>query len=259
MSSNPPNGPRLRRPKMSVLVAEAIGDEIFRRGLEPGEMLPNEAQMMEDFGVGRGTLREALRLLEAQGLVHVRTGPAGGPVVQRPEVDQVAHLLSIMLRGWGVSFEEILDAREIYEPSVAAMAAVTSTDEDLAHIQEAQDDLVRAFDDEDAFLAANRDFHAAIATGSGNRLLRAFWAAISAISDGHETGIHYDARARKGIVEAHRRIHESIIARDADGARDAMSDHLRAQRKFLQRYYPTVLSRAVRVVPPVTGSSRGQR
>jgi GntR family transcriptional repressor for pyruvate dehydrogenase complex len=241
---------RLRRPKMSALVAEAIAEDIFRRNLTPGMTLPNEAQMMDDFGIGRGTLREALRLLEAQGLVEVRTGRLGGPVVQRPESDRIAHLLSIMLRGWGVSYDEIVDARETYEPSVAALAALRRTDEDLKRIAAAEESLEQAIDDEEGFLESNREFHARIAEASGNRVLLAFWVGISAISDGHEVGIHYDARARDAIVKAHRRIYVGVSNRNAEEARAAMSDHLRDQRRFLERNYPSLLKGPVRVVSP---------
>ncbi|HWB70332.1 MAG TPA: GntR family transcriptional regulator, partial [Solirubrobacterales bacterium] len=73
----------LRRTKTSVLVAHKLARQAAR--MEPGEMLPPEHVLLEELQVGRGTLREALRLLELQGIISMKAGPRGGPVVSRPD------------------------------------------------------------------------------------------------------------------------------------------------------------------------------
>lgn len=242
-------GRSLHAPKMAVLVAEAIAEDIFKRGLKPGMMLPNETQMIRDLGVGRGTLREALRLLEAQGLVRVRPGPSGGPVVQQPQPERLANLLSVILRVSGVSFGEIVDARELLEPALAAQAALRRDDDDLAKLNASQEQLRQSLDDEEAFLGANRDFHSIIARASRNRPLLTFWAAISAISDGHEVGVRYDAQARRDVVAVHDRIARAIEQRNAELAETAMRKHMVALRDYLAAHYPGQLRQPVQLVP----------
>ena len=80
----------LHRTKTAIVIADAIAEFIFARRLAPGTVLATEAQMIAEFGVGRATLREALRLLEAEGLVLVRAGPNGGAIVQQPTPDRLA-------------------------------------------------------------------------------------------------------------------------------------------------------------------------
>ena len=87
------DGPRLasRTPKVAETVAVAIGDFILSRGLQEGDVLPNRRELIDSFGVTRGTIREALRLLETQGVVIVRPGPGGGPVVRQARPGDLAN------------------------------------------------------------------------------------------------------------------------------------------------------------------------
>src|SRR5713101_6510309 len=113
----------MQRPKLAVMVADAIAEEIFEKGLAPGVVLATESKMLDQFGVGRATLREALRLLEAEGLIAVRAGPNGGAVVQRPSEDRLARLLSILLAVAGTTLQDVIEARQVLEPALASLAA----------------------------------------------------------------------------------------------------------------------------------------
>src|SRR3954454_22738188 len=93
--------------KLSTLLADSITETILKNGMQPGDRLPPEREMREQFGVGRGTLREALRVLEAEGLITVRSGPHGGPVVSKPDALRLARLLILLLVSWGATLRSV--------------------------------------------------------------------------------------------------------------------------------------------------------
>ena len=82
--------PRHRGTKRALLVAHQIVDEIGRSDLDVGDKLLPEQEMLIRYGVARATLREALRFLELQGVIHLKPGPGGGPVVREPKADNFA-------------------------------------------------------------------------------------------------------------------------------------------------------------------------
>ena len=96
----------------------------------PGQQLGTEADLLQQFDVSRPTLRESLRILEAQGVVELRPGPRGGILVSKPGMDMLAHGLSVYLRLHDVPFIAVLQAREVIEPALAAAVAANATEED---------------------------------------------------------------------------------------------------------------------------------
>ena len=233
--------------KMPVLLAEAIADGIVGRGLRPGDRLATEAEMVAEYEVGRATVREALRVLEAQGVIEMRVGAGGGPFVARPDVSRLARPLSLLLRMSEVTLREVLDARLIIEPALAGQAARHREDSHVRALgknQRAIESAARGA----GFRQVNEEFHTLIADASGNRPLAALWSALAAVADGHEAGVRYTPAARRGMVAAHRKIGEAIIARDAEEAIAAMSVHLEATRAYVARYYPAIIDGPVGLV-----------
>src|SRR3954453_385302 len=109
--------------KLSTALADSITDTILKNALKPGARLPSEREMREQFGVGRGTLREALRVLEAEGLITVRSGPHGGLVVAKPDANRLARLLILLLLAESATLRHVFDVRIVLEPLAAAEAA----------------------------------------------------------------------------------------------------------------------------------------
>jgi GntR family transcriptional regulator, transcriptional repressor for pyruvate dehydrogenase complex len=238
--------------KMPVLLAEAIADGIVSRGLRPGERLSTEAEMIAEYQVGRATLREALRVLEAQGVIEIRVGAGGGPFVARPDAHRLARMLSLLLRMSDVTLREVLDARLIIEPALAGQAARHRQDSDVQALKGNQQALMSASRGGTEFLRVNEQFHTLIAQASGNRPLAALWSALAAIADGHEAGVRYTATALSGMIAAHRKIGEAIIARDADEAARAMTVHMEATKAYVARYYPGIIDTPVTLVSGVS-------
>ncbi len=235
---------RVRRPaKMGEVIADAIADEILQRNLPPGTRLPNEAQMVERYEAGRGTVREALRLLEADGLIDVRPGLGGGPVVCEPDVDRVARRLSILLRLSGSTFGAVVDARKALEPTLAQHAASAAEEEQVEALRGSVENLAALAKDgsDQAFIEENSRFHSLVAAASQNPVLNTFWLAIRSIIDGQELGVRYDEGARAAVVTAHRRVLEAIEARDPEAAAKEMRRHVSAIDRHLAEHHPDLI------------------
>jgi GntR family transcriptional repressor for pyruvate dehydrogenase complex len=233
---------------MAAMVADAIADDILARGLRPGDVLPTETAMIEKYGIARSTLREALLLLESEGLLTVRQGRAGGPVVQRPTPENLARRLSLLLSVSGTPFGDVIRAREVIEPELVAGAARHATDEQRAALAESVRALAEAIDDETAFLQLNQEFHGLIAQAAGNEVLAAFWFAIQRIADGHQVGIRFNRAAREDAIRAHQRILDAIESGDTAAAAQVMGRHLDDFSSLVAKRYPEMLADQVQVI-----------
>lgn len=233
---------------MPVLLAEAIADGIVSRGMRPGDRLPTEAEMIAEYEVGRATLREALRVLEAQGVIEIRVGAGGGPFVARPDTHQLTRTLSLLLRMSGVTLREVLDARLIVEPALAGQAAARRVATDVAGLLANQSALEKAPRGGDEFMRLNQEFHTLIADASQNRPLAALWSSLGAIADGHGAGVRYSPAAFGGMIAAHRKIASAIENGDGASAIQAMTTHLEATRDYIDRYYRHLMDDPVSLV-----------
>jgi GntR family transcriptional repressor for pyruvate dehydrogenase complex len=230
---------------MAILLAYQIVDEIVKDDLPVGTMLPTEREMLANYGVARATLREALRFLEMQGAIEIKTGAGGGPVLSSPGFRPVAGALALVLQLERTSFRAVMDARLELEPMLARRAAEHRTDADLEDLSALMD----AMDDSDAgsesFLEQNRLFHIRIAQTGGNPVLYHVIGSLSWIEDGTAIGIGYAGNTHKPIQAAHRRIYEAIEAKKSDAAEEAMRQHINEAIKYAEKHYRAVLDQPV--------------
>lgn len=231
--------------KMAVLVAHRLVAEIDREQLEPGHRLPPERLMLEQYGVGRGTLREALRFLELQGVLTLKPGPGGGPIVSRPEPANLASMLVLVLQFEGAPFRTIVESRVTLEPVLAGLAAERIGPEELAELAATIEQMARNREDADVYFAANQRFHEVIASASGNALFATVLKALLGILDGTVVGIDYPEPRLTAIVRAHGRVFAALEAGDAQAAARAMRDHTLEYLHYAERRFPHVLARRV--------------
>jgi GntR family transcriptional regulator, transcriptional repressor for pyruvate dehydrogenase complex len=237
---------RVERPrKMAILLAYQIVDEIVKDDLPVGTMMPTEREMLANYGVARATLREALRFLEMQGAIEIKTGAGGGPVLSQPGFRPLAGALALVLQLERTSFRAVMDARLELEPMLARRAAIHRTDEDLADLSE----LIDAMEGSDAgsedFLEQNRRFHIRIAQTGGNPVLYHIIGSLSWIEDGTAIGIGYARGTHKPIQAAHRRVYDAIEAKKPDVAEAAMRKHVEEAIKYAEKHYRPVLDQPV--------------
>ena len=230
----------------SEQIADALMARIIAASLKPGDVLSTEADLLSEYDVSRPTLRESLRMLEAQGVVSLRPGPGGGVMVGKPSIDMLAHALSVFLYLQGVPFGTVLKARGVIEPALAHEAALNGDDAEFDEMQ-ASIDRMAALDDQNAFVEENRTFHHLVAQASRNKVLESFWEAISLMAHGEQMGIHYTASNRKHVVQAHEDILAACRAKDPTLAAQRMAAHVGELESLVQRRYRTILNEPTRM------------
>jgi DNA-binding FadR family transcriptional regulator len=213
-------------PKASEVLAGELRESILSGKFPEGTPLPTERDMVAQTQMSRTTVREALRILEVQGLIRIKTGRSGGAFVQRPGGDSVANTVSLLIRGQQIRMSSLLEAREGVEPVCARLAAKYRTQEDLERLETANA-AIGADGPVEGFLQANVDWHVAVAAASHNELLAGFMAALSrAIYASTDNRGFVDGEVRRTTVQAHRKITEAIRGRDMDAALRRMTRHV---------------------------------
>jgi DNA-binding FadR family transcriptional regulator len=231
----------------SEQISAALIERILEGGLKPGDALGTEANLVAEYEVSRPTLRESLRMLEAQGIVSLRPGPGGGATVSRPSIDSLAHALSVFLYLQNVPFGVVLKAREIIEPALAYEAAIRGSEADFEEMARSIERM-RATANQDAFLRENRLFHETIARASRNQVLESFWAAISLLASGEQHGISYSFGNRMHVIEAHEAILQACRNRDSAVAASRMAAHVGELEHLVRRRYLALLQEPTRML-----------
>ena len=228
-------------------VAQELLDRIVESRKQPGETFATEAELLRTFGVSRPTLREGIRILEAQGLLEQRPGPGGGLVIRRPSLDMLALNLSIYLRFNDVPFLPVLQAREIIEPALAAEAAESGSEDDFREMAESIERMKAEGHNQETFLAENRIFHSIVARASGNKVLETFWGAISLLAHGELHGMRYTTGNRQHVTAAHQQILDACRKRDRAAAAAAMSSHVGELEHLLRGRFKHLLRQPMNV------------
>ena len=223
-------------PKSCDVLAGRLQQQILGGTYAPGAALPTERELVTTTGLGRGSVREALRILEAQGLVRTRAGRYGGSVVARPTDALLATHINLFAKGNSVSLRALVEARQALEPMVAYLAARNRTAEDLATLKAISKRIDQAaIDDVPVFLQENVHWHSALAAASHNDLLRAVTASISAqMFEASRLDKFASPDVRGLVTHAHRRILQAIEAQDAVAARARAERDLQAYGVLLE-------------------------
>lgn len=228
----------VRTPRASDILASRIREWILKNEPEEGTPLPPERLLMEETGLGRSTIREALRILQTEGLVVSKVGPKGGYLVRRPDVQTVIDSMTVYLRGQRFRFRSLVETRGAIEPAAAALAAERATEEDLARLAELNRRLADPDIAGEEFSSVNLDWHQAVVRSAHNELMTAFMTAISSVMHTASESVNRNLaeeldRIRSEVVAAHQKIQDAIKARDADAAARRMRRHVDGYAKFI--------------------------
>lgn len=234
------NADAVRVPKTAELVARQIRNAIIRGELSDGDTLPAESHLIAEFEVSRPTIREAVRILESEGLVTVARGARGGARISSPNYEMIGRAAGITLQSQGVTIGDLYEMRTLIEPPAARLVAERNSEAAVpilrAHIEDELSDL------KDRFAVSTKiaEFHRLMIELAGNKTLIMFWQALSGLVDDH---LHLaqrrtltldpdtsERRLRFGF-KSHAKLVDLIEAKDGPGAEAHWKAHMIAAGK----------------------------
>jgi GntR family transcriptional repressor for pyruvate dehydrogenase complex len=257
-----------RRPQVPLhtpRVAEAMAGQLRLRILEgdlvDGSELPTEAQLLEEFPVSRPSLREAIRILETEGLLKVRRGKRGGTVITGPSPDTAAYHMGLLLHSRSTPITDLAAARKLLEPLCAEQAAAREDHEQVGTaLRQLTERCASVVEDGFAFTNEAIAFHEALVDAAGNETLRVITGMLETVwavqekdwaRKATEEEKYPDVPLRTAVLKAHRAISDAITKGYVEHAVRLTRDHLEAS----QLYVAPDESRSVRVLSEY-GNSR---
>ena len=241
--------PKLSRP---VQVAEAIKDWVVEQGLQAGDRLPNEAELIERFGMAKGTVREAMRILEAQGLIKTRTGPGGGSFVHEVSRQRAKALLGNYFYFKDLTIGDIYQLRLTLEPELAASLAGKLSDDVLTSLEEniaTYSEPAASLDEERDQHVASLRFHAILAEQAKNPLLGfVIDFMVNLLTDLTVYRRLYSPPNIELWKQGHDHQRQLVIALregSADEAKAIMTDHMETAWKLMRRQEVEMESRFI--------------
>jgi DNA-binding FadR family transcriptional regulator len=223
-------------PKMANMVAADLREQIIAGVLKEGDPLPPEDQLMEHARVARTTVREALRILESEGLLVVRRGARGGARIRTPSVSNVARYIGLVLQCEGATLRDVYDARLMLEaPAAGLLARADDRGDIVAALREALADEERVLDNPVELSRAYGRFHQLLVQLSGSQTFEALTAVsnriIQAQADRYMSSRGSQPERRRATDAAHRaheRLVDLIVAGATQDAEELWRKHLAA-------------------------------
>lgn len=216
---------------LGAQIEEELLNYILTEPVEIGQKIPNEFELAEKFGVGRSTIREAVKGLVSKGILEVRRG-SGTYVISTttPEEDPLG------LGGMGDKYKlalELFEVRLMLEPEIAALACKNAAEEDLKKLKKLCDETERLYLEGSNHVNKDIEFHTCIARCSQNRVVEVL---IPVINSAVYTFANLTNRLlMQETIDTHRAITDAIIRRDSVGAKCSMIMHLTYNRQMIMK------------------------
>lgn len=242
----------IKQLKRSDLVAQEIKRMITERNLSPGDRLPRESELQAQFEVSKGTIREALKSLEVQGLVTISTGPSGGGTIVEVPLDRTLQFMQNYLFFKEVTIEDIYAVRQMLEPELAAGAVPHLTEEHFEALEHSISCCDPSSSREDLIMQRREDvnFHDILAAANPNPFLRFTCELINEmirqlIVFGNRTPQTEHRRFGEVNANYHRDILQAARARDANAVRKLMIQHMEDATHAVKRMKGRVQGRLI--------------
>ncbi|WP_213575620.1 FadR/GntR family transcriptional regulator [Rhodococcus sp. USK13] len=214
-------------PRPADVYADLIRDKILAGELLMGTQLPPERLLVEESGLTRAVVREALQRLQRQGLIVTKPGRGGGSIVSRPTAAAFMSSVDLQLQGWAPGTQMLYESRQVIEPWCAYFAAERRTDADLRALRLINEQSASAIRDLSDFIECKVRWHTALATASHNDLLSTFMEAVSrAILRQTDNETHRNQDAMQQSLAAHRAITRAIAEGSPPTAYQLMTRHV---------------------------------
>jgi DNA-binding FadR family transcriptional regulator len=228
---------RIRQPRVAEIVASRLRDEILSGRLKEGDVLPSQESLFQEFGVSPPALREAIHILETDGLISVRRGNVGGAVVHLPSAERTAHMISMVLQTRASTPADVSEALLHIEPICAGMCATRADrmTEVVPYLQAEIDLQAEQFDDVSRYVPNARRFHEVLVSRCGNEPMILLIGSLEMIWSTHESSVWSDDDVNHKTMRAALRDHQRLLdaIRDGNEARAVRlaQDHLAAARR----------------------------
>lgn len=250
---------RIARSSIKDQALEQLKGYILAEGLAPGQRLPSERELAEQLGVGRNSVREALRVLEAVGLVESRIGE--GTFIIANTGASIGRTVGLGLAAWGGAIMEIMGARQIIEVESAYVAAERADANDLS----ALNDTLRRMettDDVQVYLAADMEFHRCLGRATHNGVIANITKHLmdflqEVLAETHGDQLMTTAEG----VGTHRSVYQAVARRDGPAAAAAMRTHLRFSAELWQTIIsltPAPARKGTQATEPSVGNSTAE-
>jgi GntR family transcriptional repressor for pyruvate dehydrogenase complex len=233
---------RIRQPRVAEIVASRLRDDILSGRLKEGDVLPSQEGLLQEFGVSPPALREAIHILETDGLISVRRGNVGGAVVHQPSADRTAHMISMVLQARSATPADVSGALMHLEPICAGMCAARDDrlTEVVPYLEAEINRQTEQFEDLSRYVPNARRFHEAIVARCGNEPMILLIGSLELIWSAHESSVWSDDndsadplnhRTMRAALRDHQRLLDAI--RDGNSVRAVRlaQDHLAAARR----------------------------
>jgi GntR family transcriptional regulator, transcriptional repressor for pyruvate dehydrogenase complex len=211
------------RRKLYELVVDQIVEDVSSGRLEPGARLPTERALADEFTVGRSSIREALRMLETDGVIE-STG-RGVFVVSRDR-NPLNRSLALLVSGHAAGGAELFEVRKMIEVETAALAAERRTDEDIEEMRSALQAMRRGLGSRDEYIGGDVGFHMAVVAASHNRIASHVMQAIRIVMHRILESVYEIPGSPQRSIDQHAEILSAVAAGRAEEARGRVRDHL---------------------------------
>ena len=218
---------QIRFSTASAEIVAQIRERLFDGRMRPGDFVGTERSLALEFGVSRLTMRDALRILEANGIIEVKVGKSGGVRVAQPGAGRFADALAVQLTLAGVTHRELFEAQMAVETQAARIAADVAPCADFDRLGEHLDRVRAAAGDDRVFVRESLEFHMAIVRTSGNRVLIAQFEALRHLTWRIILPHHSQALAQQ-VIARHAAVLAALRKRDGERAAKLVAGHLRA-------------------------------
>lgn len=245
-----PGVPEIRFQRRAEQIAGVLRERILNGELGEGDLLPKESQLREMFPVSKPTVREALRILESEGLLTVQRGNVGGAIIHRPSPDNVAYSMALVLASRQVRMSDVARALGELEPAGAALCALRDDrhTEVLPALRTSHRQAMEAIDDVTVLAYRSQTFHRQLIDLCGSETLATVATAAEAVWSTHTHGYrsvepvtdHHVTNRRRGI-EAHEQIIDLIDDGDAEGVRRLTHSHLAMVHSHMLEFAPAAI------------------
>lgn len=236
--------PKLGQLRMAEQVAAALRERILRVDIRDGAFLPKQDELVTEFGVSYPSVREALRILETEGLITIRRGNAGGAQVHAPNATTAGYALGLALQAMRTDIGDLAEAIALFEPMIAARCAQRSDRKKVVVpvLRKLVEDGEEHVDDDVMFTHISREFHDSLMLFSENATARLAVGSLTQLWSAQEEawaeslasrGQYPEVAQRREVLRAHSRVTEAIEAGDVAETERLARIHVKATQRVI--------------------------